>query len=674
MPAGFIMLGKNTTSNVHGAPEWKHSIRTYSNVRLVGQGMDVTTLKIINGTVSDTPAIMAPPEYRAASTYSTGSTTVTVTTNTDLKVGMVLQGGVFPDGATIASIDSATTLTASANPLSNGPGNLNFYPINLSFSDFTVDEDTWTRFGAGGGAEGECINIKKGSNVFFQNVKVQNGEQDGFDIDAGYDITMIGCVAQDNWGSGIHLVSEGGNRVTITGCTFKRNGFGRRSSNEGNAAFTGSISGTTLTVSAVSQGFMRVGTNITATGISANTKIIAFNGTGTGGTGTYTVNNSQTLASVAMIFAGGGMAANGSGMDFTCNQMVVSNCIFKDNAVEINILGGEALFSNCSIYHSPASTVFPSANTLPAVVAGWQYYAPISSGVLQLDHCTIRSGSLLAFEAIQGWPQTIIRNSGIYGPVKISHGKDIAMVNNYLDGNSSTPVDVSYAIGRVEVDGCTFLGYATGIIVTSATSGIVRRCNFLGSSGTTGATFATGCNSWIIENNIFNTSSVNGLNIATTNTGYTIQNNNGSSVTGFPLTTGILTTSNIRNNSFSTVTIGGGPSSVTNIFVNNTISGAISGSAKISQSKWRNNNGVGCTGVFFGSATLASGTTTVSTIAASSGKLFRFTRTLPNSSTAIGNVALGTITADTSFVINALSDIATVATGDLSTVFWEILE
>jgi hypothetical protein len=675
MPAGVIMINRNATANIHSAPEWKHAIHMRSNINLVGQGVDVTTLKLMAATPSDTPGLMASSEYRAGATYTTASRTITVTTTTDLKVGMVLQSAVFPDGATIASIDSATTLTASANPLSNGPSGLNFYPINLSFSDFTVDEDAVTRFGAGGGAEGECINIKKGSNVFFQNVKVQNGEQDGFDIDGGYDITMIGCVAQDCWGSGIHLVSEGGNRVTVTGCVFKRNGFGRRSSNEGNAAFTGSIAGTTLTVATVSTGFMRVGTDITATGITAGTKITAFNGTGTGTTGTYTVNNSQTLAGpIAMSFVGGGMAANGSGMDFTANQMVVSNCLFENNAVEINILGGEAQFSNCSIYHLPASTLFPSTNTLPAVQAGWQYYAPAASGVIKIDHCTIRSGVLNSIEVTQGWAQTFVSNSLVFGPVKVAHGKDLTLTNNFHEGQALTPITAAFATGRIEVDRCTFSNYGTGIIVTSGTGGIVRGCNFLGSSGTTGVTFATGCNSWIIENNIFHTSSTNGLNFATTTTGHTIQGNNGSTATGFPLTTGILTTSNIRNNSFSTVTIGGGPSSVTNIFANNTISGTISGSAKISQSKWMGNTGAGCLNVFFGINTLASGTTTISTIAASSGKLFRLTRTSPNASTAIGNTALGTIVADTSFIINALNDTATVATGDLSSVYWEILE
>jgi hypothetical protein len=65
------------------------------------------------------------------------------------------------------------------------------------------------------------------------------------------------------------------------------------------ADFTGEISTTTLTVSAVTAGTLKLGMEITGTGVAAGTRITDF-GTGTGGTGTYTVNNSQTTASTAM--------------------------------------------------------------------------------------------------------------------------------------------------------------------------------------------------------------------------------------------------------------------------------------------------------------------------------------------------------------------------------------
>jgi hypothetical protein len=65
------------------------------------------------------------------------------------------------------------------------------------------------------------------------------------------------------------------------------------------AVVTGAISGTTLTVSAVTSGTLAVGTRITGTGITAGTNITVL-GTGTGGVGTYTVSASQTVSSTTI--------------------------------------------------------------------------------------------------------------------------------------------------------------------------------------------------------------------------------------------------------------------------------------------------------------------------------------------------------------------------------------
>lgn len=62
---------------------------------------------------------------------------------------------------------------------------------------------------------------------------------------------------------------------------------------------TGSISGNTLTITAVTLGSLSIGSIISGTGVTAGTKITAF-GTGTGGNGTYTVDTSQTAASTTI--------------------------------------------------------------------------------------------------------------------------------------------------------------------------------------------------------------------------------------------------------------------------------------------------------------------------------------------------------------------------------------
>src|SRR5262245_18231838 len=61
------------------------------------------------------------------------------------------------------------------------------------------------------------------------------------------------------------------------------------------ARFTGSMSGTTLTVTAVASGALAANQFIYGNGVAPGTYITAL-GTGGGGPGTYTVTPSQTLA------------------------------------------------------------------------------------------------------------------------------------------------------------------------------------------------------------------------------------------------------------------------------------------------------------------------------------------------------------------------------------------
>ena len=62
------------------------------------------------------------------------------------------------------------------------------------------------------------------------------------------------------------------------------------------SSITGTISGNTLTVSAVSYGALAVGQAVTGNGIAPNTTVTDL-GTGTGGTGTYTLSTSNTVSS-----------------------------------------------------------------------------------------------------------------------------------------------------------------------------------------------------------------------------------------------------------------------------------------------------------------------------------------------------------------------------------------
>lgn len=70
-------------------------------------------------------------------------------------------------------------------------------------------------------------------------------------------------------------------------------------SNTSTSVYTGSITGTTLTVTAVTSGTVQVGQALTGTGIVSGTTIVAAL-TGTGGAGDYILNTSQTVSSTTI--------------------------------------------------------------------------------------------------------------------------------------------------------------------------------------------------------------------------------------------------------------------------------------------------------------------------------------------------------------------------------------
>ncbi|WP_175784651.1 DUF3383 domain-containing protein [Burkholderia ambifaria] len=89
------------------------------------------------------------------------------------------------------------------------------------------------------------------------------------------------------------------------------------------AVVTGSIAGTTLTVSAVTSGTLAIGQVLSGTGVTAGTKITGFL-TGSGGTGTYTVDQSQTVASTSITAAAAAVTVT---FDSTSSAFVITSGI-----------------------------------------------------------------------------------------------------------------------------------------------------------------------------------------------------------------------------------------------------------------------------------------------------------------------------------------------------------
>jgi len=100
-------------------------------------------------------------------------------------------------------------------------------------------------------------------------------------------------IGQLNSSSGIVKITDNGVNVYIVDGAYRYTWY---ISSPAAAVFTGSTSGTTLTVTSVSSGTIAIGQSLYGIGILPETVITAL-GTGTGGTGTYTINRSQTVAS-----------------------------------------------------------------------------------------------------------------------------------------------------------------------------------------------------------------------------------------------------------------------------------------------------------------------------------------------------------------------------------------
>lgn len=268
----------------------------------------------------------------------TGSIATTVLTVTAVTSGTLLQGQVL----------SGSGITAGTRIVSFGTGTGGIGTYNVDISQ-TVSSTT----------------INAVDNISSTNVQAAIAEvdaktpaNDGLGATGTWNISVTGNAATATQSTRIQ--NTGGFNVTPTAVT---------------GSFTGSISGTTLVITAVGSGTLPVGSTITGTGVTAGTTVTAFNttsasitsgyiatttltvttvtgtlrigqvltgvgvtagttitafGTGTGGAGTYTVSVSQTAGSSGspISIAANGVAIGGIGTyTVSASQTVASTTI-----------------------------------------------------------------------------------------------------------------------------------------------------------------------------------------------------------------------------------------------------------------------------------------------------------------------------------------------------------
>lgn len=148
------------------------------------------------------------------------------------------------------------------------------------------------------------------------------------------------------------------------------------------AEFTGSIAGTTLTVSAVASGALSVGHDIVVAGVTEGTRVTASLG-GQGGVGTYAVSTSQTVSSQAMTserpyYLQFSNAATTVGMNFGIGDSITGGTMASSQLPMSNqenqaVAGGTDLILGNNYTFTPV--VMATANSAPATAVRtlWMY-------------------------------------------------------------------------------------------------------------------------------------------------------------------------------------------------------------------------------------------------------------------------------------------------------------
>ena len=287
------------------------------------------------------------------------------------------------------------------------------------------------------------------------------------------------------------------------------------------ASFTATISGTTMTVSAVAIGNLAIGQTVTGSGVTANSVIIAL-GSGTGGTGTYTLSQSSTVSTGVSMSATMSTALN-YGASFTVNTTVASGAVTAAaiNAAGTGYLGGLSGTLYFQIAGGTGLAIASAAVTNGAVTgtpvilsAGYGYSGSLTGVATVALPALYTSPTALAFVSVFGVPVPDY-NGTTYAATQngtsasaqsmrlVSYAADNAassynVANLVVTTTSSTP----YNPTSFYIDPTAGTIYC---IISAATTGTIYRVttalvSAASASYTTAAT--TGCQSYRVANNL----------------------------------------------------------------------------------------------------------------------------------------------------------------------------
>lgn len=358
-------------------------------------------------------------------------------------------------------------------------------------------------------------------------------------------------------------------------------------------------------------------------------------------------------------------STTGAAIDCTGSQdaLRVESCNFVNNARALLPKGGTVLFINNLVSHG--TTGFPAVEMLDPAATSYFLADGNRFSWSTTDKCIDIKDSWDRVWIINNW---FGHTTSSQPAITATSAGRVVVRGNYFNA-------VNYAFHLVSAgSGCDFSDNiiavsSSALRVEGAVNGFARRNQFLSNAGGH-VQWRSGSSGWTVEENYFAGSGIAALQNVSGGGANTIYRNNKGAAYYIISVSGCL----LEGNEIGTFTVSTA-AATGNRFVRNNITGTVTHTtATYDSNDWFDNYGSSMSGVFSGSATLVSGTATVNTPAAYSGKRIRLSRHGVNSSIAIGSLALGTVTAGTSFVINSLAAGAMVEIGDLSTVKWEIEE
>ena len=219
-------------------------------------------------------------------------------------------------------------------------------------------------------------------------------------LTSDYVPTLIG---QLNSNTGRVGIIDNGLNVYIVDGTYR---YTWRISNPAAAAFTGSISGTTLTVTLMKNGTITTGQSLFGLGVTAATVITGL-GTGTGGVGTYTINTSHTLTDRDMNSAAVAATMTGSISGTTLTVTAITGTLYPGQTIQ-----GAGVTPGTIITSLGSGTVIAA----PTITTAGTNYAvndtvTVLGGIYGTTPATYTVTSIGAGGAVTGLTQT---NAGSY--------------------------------------------------------------------------------------------------------------------------------------------------------------------------------------------------------------------------------------------------------------------